>query len=471
MFNVLPKLCCWLMLLLATINVVKSASVHLTVYLDEYQGDDGQERRLNAPKLNVKRAEVNMISERDFSDIEMVYIDLQHPNDMGKTSLKYNSRSVTDSLWNGSEIDNVGSASFRLSHKHDKNAMYGWFTVGGLNGQVGTVGQSPDGETWVRMESIADLPPTTTIEYPESDDRGRSARGGDKGIQIDIMVPYTSDALCSAAGLESGCETSGNEAPIKELVEFFVEENNAIFYATGLKTEFRLVHSYMISGYEEGKSFTVTLDEMLEKDDGVFESMHDLRNEYCADIVHLIVADGDTSIPDGIVYGQASALGAKRKRWAAVSALEVGAIASATFSHENGHLLGGRHFHGFVDSDVTYGTLMVTLTSCPLGTCERLPVFSSARGKYESYDSVGNRIRSNNKKKIKDNQRSVAKLKNSRKCRNSSSTSSSTKSSNSQCLTKEKRKCKDQARKSTFVGLVNKSKLNECMEDASSLCK
>ena len=65
---------------------------------------------------------------------------------------------------------------------------------------------------------------------------------------------------------------------------------------------------------------------------------------------------------------------------------------------------GWAHFHGFVDIKVTFWILMETLSACTFGTCKRLPNFSMVQGTYESYDSVGNRKRSNNKKKIKDNQ-------------------------------------------------------------------
>ena len=44
---------------------------------------------------------------------------------------------------------------------------------------------------------------------------------------------------------------------------------------------------------------------------------------------------------------------------------------------------------------------METLTVCTFGTCKRLPDFSMVQGTYESYDSVGNRKRSNNKKKLR----------------------------------------------------------------------
>lgn len=53
------------------------------------------------------------------------------------------------------------------------------------------------------------------------------------------------------------------------------------------------------------------------------KSMHGLCNEYCADIVHMIVANGYTSIPDVLVYMQTLSLGAKRQRLVVASALEV----------------------------------------------------------------------------------------------------------------------------------------------------
>lgn len=123
--------------------------------------------------------------------------------------------------------------------------------MGGVDGQVGIVGQSSEGETWVRMKQIKDIPPSSMIE-PSTEVQQESTRKSDKGTQIDIMVPYTSDALCLAAGLQFGCDTSGNEFGIEAYIDFFIAENNAVFYASNLEIEFRLVHTYMVSDYEEG---------------------------------------------------------------------------------------------------------------------------------------------------------------------------------------------------------------------------
>ena len=103
---------------------------------------------------------------------------------------------------------------------------------------------------------------------------------------------------------------------------------------------------------------------------------------------------------------------------------------------------------------------METLSACTFGTCKRLPDFSMVQGTYESYDSVGNRIRSNNKTKLRIINNQLQNL----KTQGSATINSPRHHLLSRKITSILPKKRESGRmklENTFVGLVHKSKVEQ----------
>jgi hypothetical protein len=112
----------------------------------------------------------------------------------------------------------------------------------------------------------------------------------DLGSNIDIMVVWTREAECGAAGLSASCTvTTATENIMRGVIDLAIAETNAAYQFSGIFTVLRLVHAYRDPDYVEGGSFGTYLDHLTNSNDGFLDTVHAKRVLYGADMVGMIV--------------------------------------------------------------------------------------------------------------------------------------------------------------------------------------
>ena len=151
----------------------------------------------------------------------------------------------------------------------------------------------------------------------------------DDGSEIDVMVVYTPTAKNQAGG-RAGVET---------LIDLMVAETNQAYAQSGVSHRIRLVYRDEVDYIEDGNSL-IDLGRFQSSSDGYMDRVHELRELYAADLVHLLVG---TSFNVG---GVANLLYQREDGTYSDSAfgLTVGNnSAGLIFAHELGHNMGLRH--------------------------------------------------------------------------------------------------------------------------------
>jgi hypothetical protein len=180
---------------------------------------------------------------------------------------------------------------------------------------------------------------------------------------------------------------------MKALILTALNETNAAYSMSGVTTRLRLVHVQEYS-YAETGNMSTDLTRFRNAGDGYFDNVHSLRNQFGADMLGLIVANG------GAYCGLASTIMAT-----AATAFQVTDNGCATgyysFGHEFAHLQGARHDtyvdssntpysygHGYVHTGSTaynrWRTIMAYNDRCTsLGySCTRVQYFSNPAKSY-----------------------------------------------------------------------------------------
>lgn len=153
---------------------------------------------------------------------------------------------------------------------------------------------------------------------------GDLSAAADNGSTIDIMVAFTTNARNTNGGLNG----------IKALIALAVLETNVGYANSGVNPRLRLVHIEEYS-YTESGSLDTDLSRLVNSSDAYFTTIHSLRNTYAADMVGLIVANGDgCGLANDILATASTAFQVTRDDCA---------TGNYTFGHEFGHLQGARH--------------------------------------------------------------------------------------------------------------------------------
>ncbi len=206
----------------------------------------------------------------------------------------------------------------------------------------------------------------------------------DDGSEIDVMVVYTPLAK----------HREGGRAAIEALIELFVAETNQAYANSGVIHRIRLVLREEVDYLETGAA-RIDLDRLRFASDGYMDQIHELRDLYAADLVHIVVGVSD-------LCGQASGLGFNESQGFALTAHYCGAL---TFAHELGHNmhllhdrfgwlreypeteLGSEANYGYVNqrmfepgapASARWRTIMAYPTQCvSVRGCRRIPYFSN----------------------------------------------------------------------------------------------
>jgi peptidyl-Asp metalloendopeptidase len=154
------------------------------------------------------------------------------------------------------------------------------------------------------------------------------AMGADSGDTIDVMVLYTPAAKIAAGG----------QTAIELLIENAAADANTGYANSHLTHTVRVVHKEEVA-YDEASGFEDALTRLAGSADGVMDQIHQLRNQYGADMVSLFINNTQYC---GLAY-----LLRDLTQDFSGSAFSVVhwdcAVGNHSFAHEMGHNLGADH--------------------------------------------------------------------------------------------------------------------------------
>ncbi len=237
-------------------------------------------------------------------------------------------------LWGGLEGVELGTMTMVVNGKivvgtvRTPEAVYTIRTVG-------------DGTYAIRQIDESSLPPLgePLEDVPSPRDAGVQAANAssDDGSVIDVMVVYTPLAK----------QQEGGRAAIEALIDLFVTETNQAFRNSGAPLRVRLVFRDEVQYteyYEEvGPGFerdggpllsAIDLFRLRDESDGYMDHIHELRDLYAADLIHLLTGSGDVG---GVAYSDTT------EDESHGFALTLQYTSGLVFAHELGHNLGLRH--------------------------------------------------------------------------------------------------------------------------------
>ena len=228
------------------------------------------------------------------------------------------------SLWG--RLDGVGLGTFTL-------VVNGRMVIGTVRtpNAVYTIRTFGDGKYVISQIDESSLPPlgeplegpvTPRDSHTQADDVPP-----DDGSEIDVMVVYTPLAKHS----------EGSRAAIEALIDLFVAETNQAYAISGVIHRINLVLREEVDYTEDGDSI-LDLRRLQEDSDGHMDHVHELRDLYAADLVHIVVGRSDTGGKAHLNRGESS--GHDAPFGFGLTALYRGGL---VFAHELGHNMGLHH--------------------------------------------------------------------------------------------------------------------------------
>ncbi len=191
------------------------------------------------------------------------------------------------------------------------------------------------GVSSVRVEDATkDLPCAHTDEF-RAVNQGDGAIAGalcDDGSRVDVLVVYTDAAIVQAGGMTQ----------ISDSILWAISDSNAIYAASGIALQARLVATANVAGYiEDPSSMANDLYRLRDPADGFMDEIHALRNATGADLVALVRASGGGACGIAWLVGSSAA-----DEGYGFSVTALNCFGGKTFTHELGHNMGCCHAPG-----------------------------------------------------------------------------------------------------------------------------
>jgi predicted outer membrane repeat protein len=162
--------------------------------------------------------------------------------------------------------------------------------------------------------------------------RAKNWRDGD-GNLIDLLVAYTSDAKLS--------ENLSTESQVEAYLQNAISESNLCFLNSNVNAAIRLVHLVEID-YAETQDPSMDLNRSTNPTDGYLDQLHTLRDQYGADLVSVLISQGD-----GSLGGIANTMSYPSLDFgeSGFNVVVIGQIGAPSYSllHEIGHNMGCTH--------------------------------------------------------------------------------------------------------------------------------
>lgn len=178
---------------------------------------------------------------------------------------------------------------------------------------------------------------------------------------IDVMVLFTQEANNDVDDMEI-------------IIRNAVALANDSYDVSGIDLQINLVHFEQVN-YEEADNIETDLSRLRDKNDNFIDDIHDLRNQFSADLVSLFVSEGQDYC--GVAYVMETvSLNFESSAFSVVDWSCAGR--NLSFAHELGHNMGARHdrfvddtdgkpfdfSHGFVNVDEGWRTIMAYDDAC-----------------------------------------------------------------------------------------------------------
>ena len=234
------------------------------------------------------------------------------------------------SLWG--RLDGVGLGTFTL-------VVNGRVVIGTVRmpDAVYTIRTAGDGTYVIRQIDESSLPPLgEPLEPPLSPLSPLSPRDApaeaddvpsDDGSEIDVMVVYTPLAK----------HREGGRAAIEALIDLFVAETNQANTNSGVTHRIKLVFREEVDYTEDGDSI-IDLRRLRNGSDGHMDHVHERRDMYGADLVHIVVGRSDVGGRAHLNRGESPA-----EDEASGFGLTISFAGGLVFAHELGHNMGLHH--------------------------------------------------------------------------------------------------------------------------------
>jgi peptidyl-Asp metalloendopeptidase len=192
---------------------------------------------------------------------------------------------------------------------------------------------------------------------------------------VDLLVVYTSTARTK----------QGGQAAMNALITLGVDLANQAYRNSQIAMQLRLVRAAEVA-YAETGNMNTDLTRLQRTNDGFLDQVHQLRNQYKADMVAMIVDNGGAYC--GIAYVMANGPRASFASYA-FSVTDRDCVSNNTLTHELGHNMGDAHdrasggsgvfpySYGYRDPIGKFRTIMAY--ACPTVSCPRVKYFSNPK--------------------------------------------------------------------------------------------